>query len=247
MIASDPEVSDICGDKYLAHCFFEQHGIDSPRTWLPDECRPTCATRCSSRRARASARATSTAPATPRELAFFLEYTDAPSMVQEVCEGEEFSTDVLSDLEGRCLAAIPRSMIESKGGESIKGRSLDDAELRAFAVNVAETLGVKGPACIQCFRTPDGRHEVTDVNPRFGGAFPLPVAAGGGYPSLVLALARGERPEPRLGAYRAGVVMTRYFSHVTLQDGPDGLEPLGEPTPYRVAGDDGSDRLPARG
>ena len=247
MIASDPEVSDICADKYLAHCFFEQHGIDSPRTWLPDDVPadlryPVLVKARKGFGSRHIYRARDA-----RELAFFLEYTDAPSMVQEVCEGEEFSTDVLSDLDGRCLAAIPRSMIESKGGESIKGRSLDDAELRAFAVSVAETLGVKGPACIQCFRTPDGRHEVTDVNPRFGGAFPLPVAAGGGYPSLVLALARGERPEPRLGAYRAGVVMTRYFSHVTLQDGPDGLEPLGEPTPYRVAGDDGSDRLPARG
>ncbi len=57
---------------------------------------------------------------------------------------------------------------------------------------------------------------MTDVNPRFGGAFPLPLAAGGAYPSLVLALARGERVEPRLGAYRAGVVMTRYLSHVAL-------------------------------
>ena len=67
---------------------------------------------------------------------------------------------------------------------------------------------------------------MTDVNPRFGGAFPLPLAAGGGYPSLVLALARGERIEPRLGAYRAGVVMTRYLSHVALVERSGGYEPL---------------------
>ena len=38
-----------------------------------------------------------------------------------MCRGEEFSIDVLCDLEGRCLNAIPRTMVESKGGESIKG------------------------------------------------------------------------------------------------------------------------------
>ena len=77
-------------------------------------------------------------------------------MVQEVCVGEEFSIDVLSDLDGRCLAAIPRSMIESKGGESIKGSTLDDPELVAFGALVAEALPIRGPATIQCFRTAHG-------------------------------------------------------------------------------------------
>ena len=43
------------------------------------------------------------------------------------------------------------------------------------------------------------------------------VASGGGYPDIVLALARGESPAPRLGAYRAGVIMVRYLSQVILE------------------------------
>ena len=88
---------------------------------------------------------------------------------------------------------------------------------------VAETIGIVGPANIQCFREPDGSLPVTDVNPRFGGAFPLPLAAGGRYPELALALARGERPEPRLGEFREGVVMTRFFSDLCLVDGRERL------------------------
>ena len=107
-------------------------------------------------------------------------------------------------------------MIESKGGETIKGESLDDAALRDVAVRVAETLGIKGPACVQCFRDGD-RYLVTDVNARFGGGFPVHVASGGGYPDIVLALARGETPAPRLGAYRPGVTMVRYLSQVILE------------------------------
>ena len=65
--------------------------------------------------------------------------------------------------------------------------------------------------------------------PPFGGAFPLPQAAGGRYPELVLALAAGERPEPRVGEFAEGVVMTRFLSHLCLTAAPDGtLEPFSE-------------------
>ena len=64
---------------------------------------------------------------------------------RSVCLGEEFSIDVFCDVEGRCLNAIPRSMIQSKGGESIKGRSLRDAELIEHGARVAETIGIVGP------------------------------------------------------------------------------------------------------
>ena len=151
-------------------------------------------------------------------------------MVQEVCAGEEFSIDVLCDLDGRCIAAIPRSMIESKGGESIKGQSLDDRASWPSPCAWPRSCPSRGRPTCSASAPGRGRHEVTDVNPRFGGAFPLPVAAGGRYPAMVLALARGERVEPRLGDYRPGVVMTRFFSHVALVQGEDGLEPFdGDP------------------
>ena len=105
-------------------------------------------------------------------------------------------------------------MIESKGGESIRGATIKDWELIEHGRLVAETLGIVGPANIQCFREADGSLPVTDVNPRFGGGFPLPTTAGSRYPELALALAAGERPEPRLGDFREGVVMSRYFDQV---------------------------------
>jgi len=166
------------------------------------------------------------------ELAFFLARTPVESMVQAFCHGAEFSVDVFCDWEGRCLNAIPRTMIESKGGESIKGMTVDDPELIELASRVAEGLPLRGPGTIQCFREADGTLQVTDVNPRFGGAFPLPQAAGARYPELALALAAGERPEPRVGEFRAGVVMTRYLSEVALADVGDGtLAPLDVASP----------------
>jgi carbamoyl-phosphate synthase large subunit len=159
------------------------------------------------------------------ELDFFLRYTTADSMVQAVCLGEEFSIDVFCDLDGRCLAAVPRTMIESKGGESIKGMSVKDPDLIAFGARVSEALRIIGPANVQCFREPDGELQVTDVNPRFGGGFPLPTAAGSRYPELALALANGEQPEPRLGDFQEGVVMTRFFSELILEERDGSLQP----------------------
>jgi carbamoyl-phosphate synthase large subunit len=223
VLAPSPEVCRTMGDKWLAHVFFVEHGIESPRSWLPgdipDDARyPLLLKVREGFGSRHIYRAN-----TPEELAHHLERTPVDSFVQEMCLGEEFSIDVFCDRESRCLNAVPRTMIQSKGGESIKGRTVADATLIAHGAQVAETVGIVGPACVQCFREPDGSLPVTDVNPRFGGAFPLPTAAGSRYPELALALARGERPEPRLGDFRAGVVMTRFFSDVCLVEDDDGV------------------------
>jgi len=222
--------ADVCArmsDKLEAHRFFVEHGIPSPRSWLP-EAVPADARFPLLVKAREGFGSRHIYRADDLDqLDFFLSYTTARSFIQERCMGEEFSIDVFSDMDGRCLNAIPRTMLLSKGGESIKGASIQDQELIAHGARVAETVGIKGPANIQCFREPDGSLPVTDVNTRFGGGFPLPLAAGSRYPELALALARGERPEPQLGEFEEGVFMTRFFSEVCLKaDGDGSLRPL---------------------
>jgi carbamoyl-phosphate synthase large subunit len=225
-----PETIELCEDKLEAHRFFEREGIASPPTWAVDE-RPDDLEFPVLVKARKGFGSRHIYRAANRdELDFFLGYTTAESMVQKVCKGEEFSVDVFCDLEGRCLNAIPRTMIESKGGESIKGMTIKAPDLIEHARRVSEAMGMVGPANIQCFREPDGSLPVTDVNPRFGGGFPLPTAAGSRYPELALALARGEKLEPCLGEFRAGVIMTRFFSQVILEKSSRGYENLGEPS-----------------
>lgn len=235
VLAPAPEIVEHMSDKYAAALELAQHGIASPPTWLPgglpadaDIPYPVLV------KARRGFGSRNIYQAADRaELDFFLRYSPVESMVQRCCRGEEFSIDVFCDLDGRCLGSIPRTMIESKGGESIKGMTIRDEELIDLGRRVAEALPLVGPSTIQCFREPDGRLEVTDVNTRFGGAFPLPTAAGSRYPELALVIARGERPEPRVGLFREGVLMTRFFSHVALEPGgvDGGLQPFERPSP----------------
>ncbi len=229
LLLPGPETIGLCEDKYEAHRFFEHNGLPSPPTWLPGSLPDELAYPVFVKARRGFGSRHIYAAADRDELEFHLRRTAVESMVQQVCTGEEFSIDVFCDLEARCLNAIPRTMIESKGGESIKGMTIRDDELVEHGRRVAETMAIVGPATIQCFRESDGSLPVTDVNPRFGGGFPLPTAAGSRYPELALALARGERPEPRLGEFTAGVVMTRYFSQVILERRDGQLAQLGEP------------------
>jgi carbamoyl-phosphate synthase large subunit len=227
VLLPDAEIVERLGDKYLAHVLLEERGIASPLTWLPngvpdDAEFPLLVKARHGFGSRHIYRAADAA-----QLGFFLGYTPVESIVQVCLAGEEFSIDVFCDLDGKCVNAIPRTMIESKGGESIKGMTIRDKHLIELARDVAERLQLVGPANIQCFREADGEHLVTDINTRFGGGFPLPLAAGGRYPELALALAGGEHLEPRLGDFREGIVMTRFFSDLSLTENGDGtLKPL---------------------
>jgi carbamoyl-phosphate synthase large subunit len=236
----DADVVDAVSDKYLASVLLGERGIASPPSWLPDEL-PEEVEYPVLVKARAGFGSRHIYRADGRaELDFHLARTPVASMVQRLCAGDEFSIDVLCDMDGRCLNAIPRTMIQSKGGESIKGMTIKDWELIEFGRTVSEALPLRGPANIQVFRDADGRIEVTDMNPRFGGAFPLPLAAGSRYPELTLELAEGGRPEPRVGDFREGVVMTRFFSHLLLVEGSGGaLEPFAEELPEAVAAEPG--------
>jgi carbamoyl-phosphate synthase large subunit len=159
-----------------------------------------------------------------------------PVMVQRAMGGDELSIDCLGDRDGRCLNAIPRTMLESRGGESIKGEVVHDAELIELGRRTMEALRVRGPATIQVFRDPDIGLGITDVNTRFGGAFPAPVYAalpGRTYPELIVRLAAGEEVEPHVGEFRSGITFTRYYWQLELDDRlrPTGREivPVAQP------------------
>jgi len=145
----------------------------------------------------------------------------ADPIVQEVLDGPEITIDALLDFDGRPLHYVPRRRIKTLGGESIEGVTLEhDASFEAWIVDVmkrAASLGAAGPLTIQAFRTARGP-VLTEINPRFGGGFPLALAAGGAYPDWLLDLVAGRTIEARLGDYEPGLYMTRYHvEHFTRQ------------------------------
>jgi carbamoyl-phosphate synthase large subunit len=208
-------------DKYEAHLLLERMGLPSPPTVLPgDELDALHYPAMVKPRQGSGARSIHLAHS-PEQARFFVDYVDEPTMVQRAMGGPELSIDCLGDLDGRCLNAIPRTMLESRGGESIKGTVIDDPELVEFGRAVMEALAVRGPATIQVFRDPELGVRITDVNTRFGGAFPAPALAalpGRSYPELIVRMAAGERVDAHVGEYRRDISFTRYYWQLELDE-----------------------------
>ena len=238
-LVPDAEIARATFDKYEAHLLLERLGLPSPPTVLPGEPIPYFPAMVKPRKG-SGARSIHHAP-DESAAAFMVDYIAEPAMVQKLMNGPEISIDLLCDLSGRCLNAIPRTMIESRGGESIKGTVIADRELIELGRRVAEALGVRGPCTVQVFRDSEVGLGITDVNTRFGGAFPAPMyaaLAGRTYPELIVRMARGERVEPHVGEFRAGISFTRYFWQLELDPGmrPTGRDIVVPPGPPRPRG-----------
>jgi len=214
------EIARATFDKYETHGLLLSHGLPSPPTVLPGQGVGGIDFFPVMVKPRRGSGARSIHPAADRvEMDFFVSYVKEPVMIQKLMDGPEFSIDILCDLDGRCLNAIPRTMIESRGGESIKGTVIHDEELIELGRAVSETLGFRGPATVQAFRDAETGLGITDVNTRFGGAFPAPMYAarpGRTYPELIVRMARGETVAPHVGDFAHGHTFTRYFWQLEL-------------------------------
>jgi carbamoyl-phosphate synthase large subunit len=233
-----PEIARATYDKYETHLLLERLGLPSPPTALPTADLAALHYPVMVKPRRGSGARSIHLAHDAEQARFFVDYVSEPTMIQRAMNGPECSIDCLGDLSGRCLNAIPRTMLESRGGESIKGEVIHDTELIELGRQVMETLEVRGPATIQVFRDPDIGIGITDVNTRFGGAFPAPAYAalpGRTYPELIVALAAGETVEPHVGEFRSGMTFTRFYWQLELDEQlrPTGREivPGGPPAP----------------
>lgn len=211
LLLSARDTIRICADKLETDRFFTDQGVNTPRTWLvkksvsdqfPLFVKP--------RFGMGSAGVYKVASQSELE---FLANRESDLIAQEYITGTEYTLDTLSDLNGRALSVVPRERLQVRSGEVVKGRTVDRPDLVNQGKHIVETLGIVGPATVQCID--DGLMVYwIEVNPRFGGGVPLSIRAGVDYPYLLYRMCKGEPIQPLLGKYQTNLTMLRYDQSV---------------------------------
>ena len=199
-------------DKYQTGLAFGAKGISVPRSWLPPIAEPADLPELVFVKPRRGSASQDVHQVDRRKLESILHLVPGP-LVQEALLGPEITIDALLDIDGRPIHFVPRLRIRTLGGESIQGRTLDHDDAIEDWIErilmVCAAMGASGPLTVQAFLTRHGP-VLSEINPRFGGGFPLALAAGGLYPAWLLDMVGGREVLPRLREYEPGLYMTRY-------------------------------------
>lgn len=142
--------------------------------------------------------------------------TPDPLIVQERALGVEHTVNVYVNRHGKCVCAVPHARLEVRAGEVSKGVTVKHRRMMALASEIAETLpGARGPLNIQCFLADDDIR-VIEINPRFGGGYPLAHRAGAPFTRWMIEELL-EMPVTRVvDDWHAGLTMVRYDEGIYL-------------------------------
>lgn len=211
VLISSLDFIGICRDKWELTARFSQCGIKTAASWLP----PVHERNSLPERLFVKPRdgsASLNIYNTGRESLDEILHLVPNAIIQEELQGDEITIDALIDFDGEPIHYVPRVRIRTLAGESIQGRTISDSGIGSWIVNcmaVSARMGARGAITLQAFLTADGP-VLTEINPRFGGGFPLGYAAGAHYPEWILQMLEKQKLKPRLGDYSSGVFMTRY-------------------------------------
>ena len=136
-------------------------------------------------------------------------------LIQEYLPGEEYTVDVLSDLSGAPVLAVPRAASKRRRHLLQRTGFRDEEIWSGFCLDLARHLGLKGPTCMQLKRDEAGRPKFMEVNPRIGGGSMFTTLAGVNIPILLLRLIAGMELAPQKAKE---IVVLRYYEEVVLDN-----------------------------
>lgn len=165
IMISDEKVIDICIDKWKTYEFFNEIGIPTPETSLDmkyEFLKP--------RIGRGST------GIFLKSQIDSLQFNMEGYISQQCIQGDEYTIDVLCDLDSNPIYIIPRKRLETESGVSVKGITVFNEEIINYAKIIIEALKPIGIINIQCFKNEKGIKFI-EINPRLAGGSSLSFAS----------------------------------------------------------------------
>lgn len=135
-------------------------------------------------------------------------------IIQEFMDCLDLDADVYIDtITHKAVSAFSKKKIETRIGGASKTVSFKDARLFDFIQEICEVFKFNGPVDMDFFYK-DGEYYLSEINPRFGGAYLHAYGAGVDFIKLIENNLQGNINAPQFGSYDDGVVMMMYDSVV---------------------------------
>lgn len=142
----------------------------------------------------------------------FLEYLDKKYHT-------EFTLDLYYDKYSELKCIVPRERIEVRGGEVSKGITRKNLLLDYFYERVRLLNGARGCITFQVFIN-NQTDNVTgiEINPRFGGGYPLSYSAGANYPKWIIEEYLLNKRIDYFDEWENNLLMLRYDDEILIHD-----------------------------
>lgn len=139
-------------------------------------------------------------------------------IIQELMTEGDCDADVYVDcISHEVVSVFSKRKIETRIGGASKTVSFKDPALFDFVREVCAVLELSGP-CDMDFFLKDGQYCLSEINPRFGGAYLHAYGAGVDFVRYILRNIDGLPNEPEIGCYDEGVLMLMYDDVVITKE-----------------------------
>lgn len=131
-------------------------------------------------------------------------------ILQKYIEGDEITVDIFGNENGKCYEIVQRKRLKIRCGEVERGVTIKNNRLFELSEKLVSKYKPNGVINVQFIIDNNSKPYIIEINPRFGGGYPLSYHAGANFPLLLLRLIKGEMIEENIGNYDKNVYMLRY-------------------------------------
>jgi carbamoyl-phosphate synthase large subunit len=139
-------------------------------------------------------------------------------IIQEFLNGQELGVDVYVDMLSKKVVSIfIKEKTAMRAGETDKAKSLKSEVLFNLIIELLGKTELIGPIDIDVFDI-NGEYYISEINPRFGGGYPLAYECGLNFPKYILNNISGKENMPRIGDYEENVYMLKHDTLIIKKD-----------------------------
>lgn len=213
---STPQLVALCRNKRNTGELFAKYQVKYPEIFEPGNLKFPCFVKPVGGSCSIGAQALLTQEALTQDL-----IDDPEMMFMELVDKSyvEYTIDAYYDKNSVLRCFVPRKRIETRAGEVSKGVTRRNSLYQSLIKQMAVVEGAMGCLTIQVFM-----NEVTDdfigleINPRFGGGYPLSYSAGANYPGWLIKEYLLDQELSFFDDWKDNLLMLRYDEQVLVHD-----------------------------